>query len=518
MSVAIVSLEDQNRIRIEKYQECQTLISLEASNKSDNGCERVWDSLLCWPPTENGTVASMPCPNYVNGFKISGLATRTCDSTGEWWVNPLTNGTWTNFTLCADRNSDNLYDVPKIIAAHMGRIQLMYNIGYGISLVSLLLAVAIMIYFKRLHCPRNTIHINLFVSFIFRAIISFVKENALVNQVGFSFDVEVATNGNVRFLEDSSHWQCKTFFSMFNYILGANYMWIFTEGIYLHMLITVAMFSEKSGIKKLVLFGWGTPILFVIPWVIVRATLEDVLCWNTHPTHGYFWMIRGPMVVAMVVNFFIFLNIIRVLFTKLNAFKTPDVKRYRYRKLAKSTLVLIPLFGVHYIVFIGLPDDVDETTELVKLYWEMFFNSFQGFLVSLLFCFLNGEVQTEIKKKWKRYIIKRGGSGFRRAGRETMTSYVSRARGSVASTSATMEKDIPNGKTRNNTDKNTLNGGSSSDNSVHNEQNGLVIGDHEAHPMIEITPPAAQHYRNEDSPLMFNNNENIKHEEPLTKD
>jgi hypothetical protein len=44
----------------------------------------------------------------------------------------------------------------------------------------------------------------LFVSFIFRAIISFVKENALVNQVGFSFDVEVATNGNVRFLEDSS--------------------------------------------------------------------------------------------------------------------------------------------------------------------------------------------------------------------------------------------------------------------------------------------------------------------------
>ena len=50
---------------------------------------------------------------------------------------------------------------------------------------------------------------------------------------------------------------------------------------------------------------------------------------------------------------------------------------YFYRKLAKSTLVLIPLFGVHYIVFIGLPDDVDETTELVKLYWEMFFNSFQ---------------------------------------------------------------------------------------------------------------------------------------------
>ena len=48
-----------------------------------------------------------------------------------------------------------------------------------------------------------------------------------------------------------------------------------------------------------------------------------------------------------------------------------------FRKLAKSTLVLIPLFGVHYIVFIGLPAKVDQNIELVKLYYEMFFNSFQ---------------------------------------------------------------------------------------------------------------------------------------------
>lgn len=48
-----------------------------------------------------------------------------------------------------------------------------------------------------------------------------------------------------------------------------------------------------------------------------------------------------------------------------------------FRKLAKSTLVLIPLFGVHYIVFVGLPDSVSDEAELVKLYFEMFFNSFQ---------------------------------------------------------------------------------------------------------------------------------------------
>ena len=48
------------------------------------------------------------------------------------------------------------------------------------------------------------------------------------------------------------------------------------------------------------------------------------------------------------------------------------------RRLAKSILVLIPLFGVHYIVFLGLPDKhVNETAQLVKLYFEMFFNSIQ---------------------------------------------------------------------------------------------------------------------------------------------
>ena len=57
---------------------------------------------------------------------------------------------------------------------------------------------------RRLHCPRNTIHINMFVSFILRATISFVKENALVASVGFSFDVEYKSNGEVVFLDNGS--------------------------------------------------------------------------------------------------------------------------------------------------------------------------------------------------------------------------------------------------------------------------------------------------------------------------
>ncbi|KAL4222161.1 Parathyroid hormone/parathyroid hormone-related peptide receptor [Mactra antiquata] len=502
MTVVSISVEEQEAIRRQKALECYTLMQ-EELNDTSFGCSRTWDQLLCWPPTMNGTVATLPCPNYVDGFQPNEMATRICDSNGEWWIPPDRDRAWTNLTLCSDSNTSNPYVISEILAAHMPRLRLMYNIGYGISLASLVIAVIIMLYFKRLHCPRNTIHVNLFMSFIFRATISFIKENALVKNVGFSFDLEVTENQEVHFYEDSSHWQCKTFFSMFNYIIGASYMWIFTEGIYLHMLITAPMFSERSGVKKFITFGWGAPIFFVVPWVIVRATLEDVLCWNTHPTHGYRWLIRAPIVTAMVINFFIFLNIIRVLFTKLNAFNTPDVNR----KLAKSTLVLIPLFGVHYMVFIGLPDEIDETTELVKLYYEMFFNSFQGFIVSLLFCFMNGEVQAEIKKKWNRYFLKRGGNFLnRRPNRDTMTTFVSRPRGSVGSSN---DRDLPNGKYNNHNRRKISLSTDNSDNTDKKEGPVLENGTSEYHAMVDLPSPS-QKYDESLEPIL-NNNVNCVH-------
>jgi hypothetical protein len=42
---------------------------------------------------------------------------------------------------------------------------------------------------RRLHCPRNTVHINLFLSFMFRATVSILKDNILVQGLGLPGDV-----------------------------------------------------------------------------------------------------------------------------------------------------------------------------------------------------------------------------------------------------------------------------------------------------------------------------------------
>ena len=50
-----------------------------------------------------------------------------------------------------------------------------------------------------------------------------------------------------------------------------------------------------------------------------------------------------------------------------------------YRKLLKSTLVLMPLFGVHYIVFMAMPyTDVSGIPWQIQMHYELLFNSFQA--------------------------------------------------------------------------------------------------------------------------------------------
>ncbi|KAK0134822.1 Vasoactive intestinal polypeptide receptor 1 [Merluccius polli] len=117
-------------------------------------------------------------------------------------------------------------------------------------------------------------------------------------------------------------------------------------------------------------------------------------CWDSLDS-SLWWIIKTPIMLSVLVNFGIFVNIIRIIFQKV---KDPAVAHGQappYRRLLHATLLLAPLFGLHYVIFALFPEHVGVA---LRLYLELGLGSFQGFMVALLYCFLNGEVRLVFTK------------------------------------------------------------------------------------------------------------------------
>ncbi|XP_067825378.1 parathyroid hormone/parathyroid hormone-related peptide receptor-like, partial [Heptranchias perlo] len=399
----VITKEEQIYLLFEAKRNCERNLKPGPAEKAGGSCLSEWDGIVCWPVGTPSAIVSVSCPEYIYDFNHKGHAYRKCDAHGDWELVPSINRTWANYTECTKflipdhQHQKEVFD----------RLHLMYTVGYSISLVSLLGAVSILSYFKRLHCTRNYIHVHLFTSFVCRAVSIFVKDAVVYSDSamdGHEFRVE-DLKGDVATLPGDRHQfaGCKVAVTIFLYFLATNHYWILVEGLYLHSLIFMAFLSDKNYLWALTLIGWGVPAVVVAVWGSARASLADTQCWDLS-AGNLKWIYQVPILAAIVVNFFLFINIVRVLASKLwetNAGKLDP--RQQYRKLLKSTLVLMPLFGVHYVVFMAMPyTDVSGTLWQIQMHYDMLFNSSQGFFVAFIYCFCNGEVQAEIKKSWFR--------------------------------------------------------------------------------------------------------------------
>ncbi|CAD5117260.1 unnamed protein product [Dimorphilus gyrociliatus] len=71
------------------------------SEKKEGFCKAIWDGIVCWPSVKANKTIELACPEYIDGFRVDGNASKTCDENGEWKIYPSLNFShWTNYSLC----------------------------------------------------------------------------------------------------------------------------------------------------------------------------------------------------------------------------------------------------------------------------------------------------------------------------------------------------------------------------------------------------------------------------------
>ncbi|KAM4521397.1 vasoactive intestinal polypeptide receptor-like, partial [Fundulus diaphanus] len=338
-----------NEIELEK-ERCEN----HTTGNVTSGCQGMWDIIACWPSARIGEVVTITCPTYFSYFsdKHRGNLSKTCTAYGWTEMHPI------DIAVNCGYNLNSTSDDGKFF----WQVKVGYTIGHSVSLILLITAIVVLCIFRKLHCTRNYIHMHLFVSFILKAIAVFIKDLVL-----YEFgEVDNCSPGSVG---------CKAVIVFFQYCVMASFFWLLVEGLYLHALLAVSFFSERKYFWAYIMIGWGGPAIIITAWSIGKAYYNDVGCWDIiETTDVFWWIIKTPILASILVNFVLFICIIRILRQKINC---PDIGRNesnQYLRLAKSTLLLIPLFGINFIVFAFIPEQVK--TEL-RLIFDLILGSFQ---------------------------------------------------------------------------------------------------------------------------------------------
>ncbi|XP_065094097.1 diuretic hormone receptor-like isoform X1 [Ochlerotatus camptorhynchus] len=352
-------------------------------------CPPLFDSISCWPRTPSATTAVLPCFSEFKGvqYDTTQNATRYCNIDGTWNI-------FANYDACkhlepaaSDQTLESFIELPIII----------YFVGYTISLLALFCAVTVLVYFKELRCLRNTIHVNLFVTYIMSSSFWII----ILSQQVFSWrNYLVAKQGLV---------DCIFLVTLFHYFSTTNFFWMLVEGLYLYMLVVQTFSGDYLRFWKYSIIGWGGPLIFVGAWAITKSLYPfdmmselpnklEIECSWMRESH-IDWIIQGPSCTVLVINLIFLLRIMWVLITKLRSANTVETRQYR--KASKALLVLIPLLGITYLVVIygpheGVGSRIFAVTRAVLL-------STQGLVVSMLYCFLNYEVRGTLRLHYYRW-------------------------------------------------------------------------------------------------------------------
>ncbi|KAG1663004.1 PDF receptor [Nymphon striatum] len=199
---------------------------------------------------------------------------------------------------------------------------------------------------------------------------------------------------------DNTDGVCEFFYVFLEYVKTVMFMWFLVEGLYLHQLVavTITCFSFNS-------------------------------CWSYYSLTKYFWIIEGPRFFVISVNLLFLINTLKIIMTTIKDAKSTNPKKIVrlnkiaslprsfefisnkvtilisiFRKALKAGLVLVPLLGLTNVLqMVKAPLHRSAMEFGIWAFASHLLTSFQGVLVSLLYCFFSKEVKVTIKKRWRCY-------------------------------------------------------------------------------------------------------------------
>ncbi|CAG5094213.1 Oidioi.mRNA.OKI2018_I69.XSR.g13353.t1.cds [Oikopleura dioica] len=216
------------------------------------------------------------------------------------------------------------------------------------------------------------------------------------------------------------------------YLVGS--VWFFIEAIFLQYQIAMNVFNPSSTLKMkvLVAVAWGVPIVMLVPWIVLthrrlaishfenreqffnttlavvnyNEFIQSAKSWRNVNDFDEIFVISALQLAMLIISFFILLNIVRIIMTKVRVTAGNDFEVFK--KSVKATCSLLPLFGLS--VIIGLYHKPQSSESLFPTFLILLQN-LQGVFIATIYCFMNKDVQRMVKSRFTR-VVQRHSSAF----------------------------------------------------------------------------------------------------------
>merc|ERR1719483_243131 len=383
----------------------------EGLEEMQDECRPQWDGVTaCVPSTIVNHMAILPCIEHYDGqyYDTKYNITKAC----------LDNGTWDNYT-----NYTDCLDHP--LNMEEGGVKeweiFIFLLGYTVSIITLLVAIFIFLYFREMRCLRHKIHLNLFLSLLTANldwVLSYGVQHFMV--MFHDRDDTLSTLSTINCI----------LHVLLRYFHLTNFFWMFVEGLYLFLQVQASFSVGSLKLRHCACIGWGVPLLLTLLWTLLvycQAQTQVVTMNSKQGSQvrqqvntsvlGCPFMTETkaedqslellaytvPVCAILVCNTVFLVWIMGVVISKLRPSDPHHQTQNVNLRAAKALIIIVPLLGITYLVTIVGPSEPDTTLETIFILTRNVLLSFQGFFITLPYCFLNGEVCTMMRNHWERW-------------------------------------------------------------------------------------------------------------------